>query len=123
MTVLSGTPGHAHAYFLLRQLVGPPLVADYNRHLAEALGGDLNAIDAARILRPPSSWNHKHTPPAQVELLDVEPSRRYHLGELLDAFPRRQPPPARPRRTAPLANAAAWTSCCSGSPRQSTFAG
>lgn len=39
MTIASGSPGHAHAYWLLRRLVHPHLVADYNRHLAEALGG------------------------------------------------------------------------------------
>lgn len=103
MTIASGSPGHAHTYWLLRQLVHPHLVPDYNRHLAEALGGDLNAIDAARILRPPSTRNHKHAPPTRVELLDVDPSRRYHLGELLDAFPRPQPTRPRPRPSTPPA--------------------
>lgn len=99
MVIASGSVGHAHAYWLLRTTIDAQMLVSYNRHLAQALDGDERAIDAARILRPPGTLNHKHTPPAPVELIDVDPARRYDLAELLDAFPRPQPvsrPPSRP---------------------------
>jgi len=42
---------------------------------------------AARILRPPSTLNHKHAPPAPVTLLAHRPEGRYALGELLAGLP------------------------------------
>jgi hypothetical protein len=36
------------------------------RRLTLALGGDLNAAEAARILRVPGTLNHRYTPPRQV---------------------------------------------------------
>ena len=64
MIISSGSAGHAHAYFTLSAPVTVPELERANRRLAHALGGDLASVDAARILRPPSSWNHKHSPPA-----------------------------------------------------------
>jgi CHC2 zinc finger len=57
-----------------------------NRRLAYALGGDLASVDAARILRPPSSWNHKCEPPAPVELIALDPVRQYDAGALIDGL-------------------------------------
>ena len=89
-----GSPGHAHAYWQLRQPVDHDALENANRRLAHHLGGDLASVDAARILRPPTSWNRKRTPPGRVELLVLEPARRYPLGELTagltDPAPRRQ---------------------------------
>ena len=65
--------GHAHAYFTLSAPVTVPELERANRRLAHALGGDLASVDAARILRPPSSWNHKHSPPTPVELVELDP--------------------------------------------------
>ncbi len=59
MVVLSGTAGHAHAYWMLSRAVSPAVIERANRRLAWALGADLGATDAARILRPPGSINHK----------------------------------------------------------------
>jgi hypothetical protein len=81
--VLSGTPGHAHAYFALSKPVSVPELERANRRLAHALGGDLASVDSARILRPPSSWNHKHSPPTAVELVGLDPARRDDLDELV----------------------------------------
>jgi hypothetical protein len=83
MVVSSGTAGHAHAYFALSAPVTVPELERANRQLAHVLGGDLASVDAARILRPPSSWNHKHSPPAPVELLELDQGRQYSLEELV----------------------------------------
>ena len=101
-----GTPGHAHAYWQLQQPVDHDALEQTNRRLAHHLGGDPACVDAARILRPPGSWNRKHTPPTRVELLILEPGRRYPLGQLTadlpNPSPRRQPSggPARTARSA-----------------------
>jgi hypothetical protein len=84
MIVSSGTPGHAHAYFALSAPVTVAQLERANRRLAQALGGDLASVDAARILRPPSSWNHKHSPPMPVEMIEVDQQRRYDVDQLVD---------------------------------------
>ena len=94
VVVASGTPGHAHAYWQLHQPVDLDQLEHTNRRLAIGLGGDLACIDAARILRPPSSWNHKHSPPTPVELLLLRPDRRYQLAQLTVGLP--DPPPRQP---------------------------
>jgi hypothetical protein len=99
-----GTPGHAHAYWQLREPVDHDALEDANRRLAHHLGGDLASVDAARILRPPTSWNRKRTPPGRVELLVLEPARRYPLDELTagltDPSPPRRRSPSRRGRVA-----------------------
>ena len=92
-----GTPGHAHAYWQLHQPVEHDELEDANRRLAIRLGGDLASIDAARILRPPTSMNWKRTPPTPVQLLVLEPDRRYQLAELTAGL---DGPSPRPRSTA-----------------------
>jgi hypothetical protein len=90
MIVASGSPGHLHLYFRLRTPIGVLELERANRLLAAHLGGDLASVDAARILRPCSSWNHKHSPAAPVELVDYSPKRVYELAELIDGLP--EPP-------------------------------
>jgi putative DNA primase/helicase len=58
--VFSG--GGYHFYWILQEPEGPEAidqVEDANRRIAYALGGDFNSVDAARILRIPSTKNHK----------------------------------------------------------------
>jgi len=100
MTISSGSPGHAHAYFALSAPATVPELERANRRLAHALSGDLASVDAARILRPPSSWNHKHSPPTPVELIELDQARRYDLDQLIDGL---DDPPGRPavRTTTP----------------------
>ncbi len=93
MIVSSGTAGHAHAYYTLSAPVTVPELERANRRLAHALGGDLVSVDAARILRPPSTWNHKHSPPTPVGLIELDPTRRYDLDQLVDGL---DDPPGRP---------------------------
>jgi hypothetical protein len=96
-----GSPGHAHAYWQLHEPVGLDDLETANRRLAIRLGGDLASVDAARILRPPTSWNWKHRPPTRVELLELQPDRRYTLDELTaglaDPSPKPRPAPAAAR--------------------------
>jgi len=98
--VRSGSPGHLHIYFALRRPIDPDRLVDGNRRLAHALGGDPVSVDPARILRPPSSVNRKHTPPARVTLASLDRTRCYDIEELLDGLP---DPPARPRAAAAAA--------------------
>jgi hypothetical protein len=93
MTVASGSPGHAHAYWMLRSRVAPAVVEHANRTLADHLGGDTASVDAARILRPAGTLSHKHRPPTPVSLIHVEPSIRYDLAELLDGLAQAQTRP------------------------------
>ncbi len=83
----SGTPGHLHAYWHLRQPVAAVELERANRRLAHRLGGDSASVDAARILRPPATLNHKHRPPGAVRVLDTHAAYRYELGELIDGLP------------------------------------
>jgi len=72
-----GGPARRHAYWLLAEPLEAARTAVLNRRLAHALGADLQAADAARILRPPGTTNHKHgrARPVALELF---------TGELLD---------------------------------------
>ena len=72
MTVRSGNG--VHAYWSLWPPVGPAEAERANRRLVHALGGDTRSVDAARILRPPESFNHKRgmPVPVTVESLNVE---------------------------------------------------
>ena len=93
MIVSSGSAGHAHAYFALSAPVSVEELEHANRRLAHALGGDLASIDAARILRPPSSWNHKHSPPTPVELVELDPAHQHDVKRLVYGL---DDPPGRP---------------------------
>ncbi|MHB8657439.1 MAG: DNA-primase RepB domain-containing protein [Solirubrobacteraceae bacterium] len=92
---ISSSPGHLHLYWQLQQPVDLDELEQANRRLAHHLGGDLASVDAARILRPPTSWNRKRTPPTRVDLLAMQAIRRYQLTELTaglaDPSPPRQP--------------------------------
>jgi hypothetical protein len=98
--VASGTQGHTHAYFQLSAAVTPAELEAGNRKLAGLIGGDLRSVDAARILRPPSTYSFKHTPPAPTTLEVADLSRVYSydflVGGLADPLPK--PPPVPPRR-------------------------
>jgi hypothetical protein len=98
-----GSPGHAHAYWQLRQPVELDDLEQANRRLAIRLGGDLSSVDASRILRPPSSLNHKHAPPTPVRLVSLHAERRYDLAKLTAGLAdpsRRQRSPSAPSRAA-----------------------
>lgn len=60
-------------------------------------GGDLGSTDLARVLRPPSTLNHKRRPPRPVQLLACRPEISYSLAELTAGLPAE--PEARLRRS------------------------
>lgn len=72
LVIRSGSDGHAHAYWPLRSPVPPAWAKRANRRLALKLGADRNATDAARILRPPLTLNHKHSPSRPVRCTRLE---------------------------------------------------
>lgn len=60
LAVFSG--GGWHFYWVLKEPAGPediPLVEAVNRKIAAAIGGDMNATDASRVLRIPWTLNSK----------------------------------------------------------------
>lgn len=68
----SGTGGHLHAWWPLRESILPVHAVRANRRLALALGADRAATDAARIMRAPGTLHHKHQPPTPVECVRLE---------------------------------------------------
>ena len=87
MIVGSGSPGHLHIYWCLGERASSAQVENANRRLALALGGDPASAEIARLLRPPASLNHKHSPPVAVRLLAHNPDAHYGLAELTGGLP------------------------------------
>jgi len=81
--------GGIHLYWLLsesaekRDLV---VIEDVNKRIAAALGGDMAATDAARILRVPGTNNFKYSPPRPVEIVTLE-DFTYTLDDFLEILP------------------------------------
>ena len=53
--------------------------------------GDPGAPDISRVLRLPGSFNCKYNPPRKVEVILLDPSRRYDLRELAALLPEEEP--------------------------------
>ena len=84
VVIASGTDTNVHAYWALTERASAQDLASTNRKLAHALAGDGGSVtNAAAILRPPGTRNHKHEPPTRVEALQLEPSRRLPLDEMM----------------------------------------
>ena len=116
-----GSPGHAHAYWQLHQPVRP------RRARAAPTGGSRSASAATSPpSTPPASSGRrppgirKRTPPTRVELLELEPSRRYQLAELTAGLT--DPPPTRSIRVRQprVRRSASSTGSCSRSPPRPT---
>jgi len=105
MLVASGSPRHLHIYWCLRERASSAQVESANRRLALALRGDPACVDIARVLRPPSTLNHKHSPPVAVRLLGHNTDARYALHELTGNLPKDPHPgvPSGARRVPPRA--------------------
>lgn len=93
VVVLSGSEDHRHAYWPLRRPLTPAQARQANRRLAHALGADMAATDAARILRPPDTLNHKHARPRPVRCILLE-AVGYTAAEVVGRLP--DPPVGRP---------------------------
>jgi len=100
MVVASGSRGHLHIYWRLRERASSAEIESTNRRLALGLHGEIGCTDIVRILRPPMTLNHKHTPPAPVRLLEHNASVRYALADLLATLP----PDPQPRLAQPTSS-------------------
>ncbi len=87
MVIASGSPGHLHVYWRLHERASTAMIESTNRRLALGLHGEPGCADIVRMLRPPESLNHKHTPPAPVRLLEHDASARYALADVLTRLP------------------------------------
>jgi hypothetical protein len=97
MLVASGSASRRHAYWRVTRPLLPDELAEANRRLAAALGADQGAVTGpAAILRPPGTYNHKHSPPAAARLVAFNPQRVYALPALMAGVPAlATPAPAR----------------------------
>jgi len=85
IVVRSGSGG-AHAYWPLSEPLTGPQAQRANRRLAAHLNADINATDAARILRPPGTLNHKHQPAKHVVCTRLLPIG-FTAAEVVSALP------------------------------------
>jgi hypothetical protein len=76
-----------HAYWPLEEALAPPEAERANLRLATALGADRVCFDAARILRPPATWNHKHAPATPVAVVRFEPDTRFDASFVVAGTP------------------------------------
>ena len=102
IVIASGTGSNCHAYWPLTEPLPRDDVERANRRLAHALGADPASADAARILRVPSTWSHKHQPPTTVDALRLDVDRRLAAADIVDGL---VDPPARQATTASAADA------------------
>lgn len=72
IVVRSGSGENVHGWWPLKRPLTPTQAVRANRRLALALGADRAATDAARIMRPIGSLNHKHRPARPVECVRLE---------------------------------------------------
>lgn len=94
--VRSGTSTNRHAYWLLADPEPVTAVEFANRMLSAALCADERSADAARILRPPGTRNHKRGRATRVRLDGCEPSVMYPLTTILKAAGVESPSPGVP---------------------------
>ena len=74
--IASGTGRNRHAFWPLTEPLAADEVERGNRRLAHALGADPASADAARILRVPATYSHKHQPPVPVDALRLDIEQR-----------------------------------------------
>lgn len=87
MVIGSGSGVNCHAYWPLAEPLAPVDAERANLRIAVFLGADTACFDAARILRPPGTWNHKHRPPTRVATLHLEQGREFAAAEVLASVP------------------------------------
>jgi hypothetical protein len=92
-TLVIGSGGGYHAYWALADAAPPHLAEVGCKRLSAALGSDSRVCDAARVMRPPGTFNHKPQrladgKPVPVYVhdrrLDIE---RYAYAEVVGACP------------------------------------
>jgi hypothetical protein len=102
IVIASGSGRNCHAYWPLTEPLAAGEIERANHRLAHALGADPASADAARILRLPATYSHKHQPPAPVEALRLHVDRRMPADDVVGGL---ADPPRPPRANAPAADA------------------
>ena len=97
IVIASGSGRNCHAYWPLTEPLEREQLERANRRLAHALGADPASADAARILRLPATYSHKHQPPAPVEALRLDVGRRMPAADVVGGL---TDPPRAPRAVA-----------------------
>lgn len=87
MVLASGSPGHLHVYWQLCERASTIEIESTNRRLALGLRGEPGCTDIVRMLRPPGTLNHKHTPPRPVTLLEHDIGACYTLEDIRAVLP------------------------------------
>jgi hypothetical protein len=87
IVVASGSGSNVHAYWPLKQPLSPRDAEVVNLRLAYAIGADRVCFDAARILRPPGTWNYKHDPPSPVRSLRLERDVAFSVADVVARAP------------------------------------
>lgn len=82
-TWLVRTRSGFHAWYKIKTAVDLARWQNAMSRLRLALGGDPNALDAARVLRVPGTHCYKVSPPAFVHLAGGDPSRIYEVDRFL----------------------------------------
>jgi hypothetical protein len=100
IVVASGSAHSRHAYWPLAEPIEPRTAEEANSRLAHALGADPAATDAARILRPPHTWNFKHDRPAPV-VLERLTDERQMAADVVRGLPALQVTPGRGPKPGP----------------------
>lgn len=91
-TCIISTGRGRQGYWALEEPLRPDHARRANRRLALAIGADMNATDAARILRPPGTKNWKYRPgrPVVCEQFKIV---RYTAREIVGGLPDPPVPP------------------------------
>jgi hypothetical protein len=97
VVIASGTGRNCHAYWPLTEPLAASEIERANRRLAHTLGADTASADAARILRVPATYSHKHDPPVPVEALRLDADRRMPATDVVGGL---ADPPRAPRASA-----------------------
>jgi len=113
IVIRSGSEGHAHAYWPLRDPIAPAWAKRANQRIALKLGADRNATDAARIMRPPGTINHKHDQQRPVVCTRLELDV-FTVNQIVGGLPDDPSYVARPRRRLATAPAATPTTVVDG---------
>ena len=109
VVIASGSGRNCHAYWPLTEPLAAGEIERGNRRLAHALGADPASADAARILRVPATYSHKHEPPVPVEALRLDVDRRMPAADVVGGLA--DPPRAPHTSAAAPAPSGAMTRC------------
>jgi hypothetical protein len=85
--ISTGTGTNRHAWWSLREPLAAAHAERANRRLAHHLGGDMRAVDRARVLRIPGTLNHKHQPPRPVICEHLDAGRGHTAREIVGDLP------------------------------------